>query len=447
MGKGGGKGGDAGPEEKAPAVAFTEVEVAKHAGRKDSWLVIDGNVYDVSNFAARHPGGTELFRAWVGRDASAPFHAFHPDPAVPRKYLPSLLKGSVAAVAAETTAEQDLEAVREHARQAGWFKPSIWFYSWNIASVLLLEACAWCLLAHVGTDWGTYSLAVLVLTVAQAQAGWLQHDFGHSSVLPTVAANKLMHCMVIGHFKGASSSWWNYRHFKHHSQPNIVKEDPDVNVPHLFLLGNVIPKDWGAKKKGIHTLYNYQHLYWWLLGPPLLLPTYFIYDNLTHLLKTRDLYDFAWLVSFFVRWHFQFSPLLGGLKGMFGLYFAMRFVESHWFTWVTQMNHIPMDIDFHKGPAKGASKQWLQLQLESTLNVFPGAFNDWFTGHLNYQIEHHLIPTMPRHNYHKIKPLIEELCAKHGLPYREKTLLGAMGDIVASMKSSGELWLEAYHLD
>ena len=131
---------------------------------------------------------------------------------------------------------------------------------------------------------------------------------------------------------------------------------------------------------------------------------------------------------------------------MFGLYFSMRFIESHWFTWVTQMSHIPMDIDFHKGPGS-KSKAWIRLQLESTVNVHPGIFNDWFTGHLSYQIEHHLLPTMPRHNYAKVRPLIQELCAKHGIEYRSKTLLGAMADIVASMKASGALWLEAYHLE
>ena len=377
MGKGAGKGGDAGGPGgggviKSAAVTSVD-EVSQHSAKLDSWLIIDGNVYDVSSFEARHPGGRELFRPWAGRDASAPFHAFHPDQEKPRKYLASLLKGPAEPSSRTTTPEEDLQALRKHAQEQGWFKPSVFFYAWNVASVVALEVCAWYVLANVGTDWASYALAVLLLTIAQAQAGWLQHDFGHSSVFPTVAANKLMHCIIIGHLKGASSSWWNYRHFRHHSQPNIVKEDPDLNVPHLFLLGNVVPKEWAAKKRGIHSLYNYQHLYWWLIGPPLLLPTYFHYDVLTYLARTRNVYDFAWLISFFVRWHFQFSPLLGGVTGMFGLYFAVRFVESHWFTWVTQMNHIPMDIDHHKGPKQGDSKEWIRLQLESTLNVHPGA--------------------------------------------------------------------------
>jgi fatty acid desaturase len=463
MGKGSGRGGDSGSSPPAlPPAKISHSELQKHASDKDAWLLIDGQVYDVSSFQHRHPGGLELLGPWAGRDASAPFHAFHPEPAVPQKYLPSLLlvKGRRAAPLSEAVAdddcasaggsstsptpEEDLEKVRAYASRQGWFEPSVFFYTWNLTFIVLLEAVAWYVLAYVGAGWAQLAVATMLLATSQVQAGFLQHDFGHSSVFTTRKANKLMHCLIIGHFKAASSSWWDYRHFRHHSQPNIVDEDPDIDVPYLFLLGDVIPQKTGHEKTGFHTLYHYQHLYWWLIGPPLFLPLYVHLDVLMYLLRTRNWYDLALSFSFFARWHLQFSPLLG-VSGMCGLYLAARFVESHWFTWCTQMSHLPMDIDFHKGA--GDSKAWIRLQLESTVNVHPSFFNDWFTGHLNFQIEHHLMPTMPRHNYRKVKPLIEDLCRKHNIRYRSKTLLGAMGDIVAAMKTSGQLWLEAYHLD
>ena len=57
-------------------------------------------------------------------------------------------------------------------------------------------------------------------------------------------------------------------------------------------------------------------------------------------------------------------------------------MESHWFVWVTQMNHIPMEVDTDH------QRDWLPMQLQATCNVEPTLFNSWFTGHLNYQIEH-----------------------------------------------------------
>jgi len=65
------------------------------------------------------------------------------------------------------------------------------------------------------------------------------------------------------------------------------------------------------------------------------------------------------------------------------LFFSLfRFIESHWFVWVTQMSHIPMKVDTDK------KDDWFTSQLNSTCNVDQGIFNDWFTGHLNFQIEH-----------------------------------------------------------
>ena len=62
-----------------------------------------------------------------------------------------------------------------------------------------------------------------------------------------------------------------------------------------------------------------------------------------------------------------------------------RIIESHWFVWVTQSNHIPMDIEDDK------ERCWFQAQIHTTCNVEANYFNTWFTGHLNYQVEHQLV--------------------------------------------------------
>ena len=48
---------------------------------------------------------------------------------------------------------------------------------------------------------------------------------------------------------------------------------------------------------------------------------------------------------------------------------------------------------------------------------------DWFLGGLNYQIEHHLFPSMPRPNLRLAQPLVREHCARIGLPYTETGLV------------------------
>lgn len=41
--------------------------------------------------------------------------------------------------------------------------------------------------------------------------------------------------------QGASANWWNHRHFQHHAKPNIFSKDPDVNMLHVFVLGEWQP--------------------------------------------------------------------------------------------------------------------------------------------------------------------------------------------------------------
>eukprot|EP00456_Euglypha_rotunda_P078162 TRINITY_DN745_c0_g1_i5.p1 TRINITY_DN745_c0_g1~~TRINITY_DN745_c0_g1_i5.p1 ORF type:complete len:105 (+),score=7.21 TRINITY_DN745_c0_g1_i5:43-315(+) len=47
----------------------------------------------------------------------------------------------------------------------------------------------------------------------------------------------------------------------------------------------------------------------------------------------------------------------------------------------------------------------------------PGIFTDWICGGLNYQIEHHLFPSIPRHNLYTVSHLVKRFCKDHDLPY------------------------------
>ena len=64
---------------------FPAEEVAKHDQEGDAWIVIDDEVYDVSKFAALHPGGRAILQNEAGTDASALFRRYHA-PAVLQKY-------------------------------------------------------------------------------------------------------------------------------------------------------------------------------------------------------------------------------------------------------------------------------------------------------------------------------------------------------------------------
>lgn len=49
---------------------YTRAEVATHKRSHDLWIIIHGKVYDVTKWAAKHPGGTRIIRHYGGEDAS-----------------------------------------------------------------------------------------------------------------------------------------------------------------------------------------------------------------------------------------------------------------------------------------------------------------------------------------------------------------------------------------
>ncbi|KAM4572781.1 acyl-CoA Delta-4 desaturase-like [Odontesthes bonariensis] len=442
MGSGGQQTESGEPDSGRDAGVYGWEEVQKHCSRSDRWLVINRKVYNVTQWCKRHPGGSLVISHYAGEDATEAFNAFHPDQRFVQKFLRPLLIGELAATEPSQDHNknaaiiQDFDALRVQAEKEGHFQAKPLFFCLHLGHILLLEALAWLIVWLWGTSWTLTLLCSMLLATAQAQAGWLQHDFGHLSVFKKSRWNHMMHKFVFGHLKGASANWWNHLHFRHHAKPNILSKDPDVNLSGIFVLGTTQPVEYGIKK--IKFLpYNHQHQYFFLVGPPLLIPIVFNIQTLRSMISRRDWVDLALVVSYHLRNIFCYVPLYG-LFGSLALNLFARFLESHWFVWVSQMNHLPMQIDHER------HKDWLTMQLQATCNVEQSSFNDWFSGHLNFQIEHHLFPTMPRHNYHLVAPQVRALCDKHGIPYQMKTLWQAMTDVFRSLKTSGDLWLDAY---
>ncbi|EXJ88708.1 cytochrome b5 [Capronia coronata CBS 617.96] len=76
---------------------FTPAEVAKHTAKADDgmYIIIDGSVYDVTNFVDEHPGGAKILKRVAGKDASKQFWKYHNE-SVLKKYGPKLKIGEVA---------------------------------------------------------------------------------------------------------------------------------------------------------------------------------------------------------------------------------------------------------------------------------------------------------------------------------------------------------------
>uniref|UniRef100_A0A452J7S0 Cytochrome b5 heme-binding domain-containing protein n=1 Tax=Gopherus agassizii TaxID=38772 RepID=A0A452J7S0_9SAUR len=381
--------------------------------QQKQWLVIDRKVYDIGQFYQQHPGGAQIISHYAGQDATDAFTAFHANNALVRKYMSSLLIGELAQD--QTSMEpsknkllvEDFRELRATIERMGLLNPNGLFFFLIFLQILLLEAASWITLWYFGTSLLPFLISAVLLTTSLTQAGFLQHDLGHLSVFRKPKWNQVVHMFVIGQLMGLSASWWKLTHDQHHAKPNCICKDPDLSMHStLFTLGKVPSVELGMKKKKFMP-YNHQHKY------------FFGHD------------------FFYIRFFLTYEPLLG-VKSLLGFYLLLRVLESIWFILLFFMSHIPMNIDYDK------NLDWFSTQLQATCNVDQSLFNDWFTGHQNFQMEHHLFPTMPRYNCWKVAPLVKSLCAKHSIEYQCKPLLTAFADIVHSLKDSGELWLDAY---
>lgn len=101
---------------------------------------------------------------------------------------------------------------------------------------------------------------------------------------------------------------------------------------------------------------------------------------------------------------------LGTWSAAIGFCFLSEVMSGLMLSFVFIQNHNSMEI-------YSTPKDFYTSQIISTRDVRFSAFHDWFTGGLNVQIEHHLFPTMPRHNLWKIAKEVQGICEKHGLTY------------------------------
>ncbi|PYH95375.1 cytochrome b5-like heme binding domain-containing protein [Aspergillus ellipticus CBS 707.79] len=74
---------------------FTPADVASHnSPDKGLYIIIDNNVYDVTQFVDEHPGGAKILKRVAGKDASKQFWKYHNE-SVLKKYTPKLKIGEV----------------------------------------------------------------------------------------------------------------------------------------------------------------------------------------------------------------------------------------------------------------------------------------------------------------------------------------------------------------
>uniref|UniRef100_A0A061QVR6 Delta8-fatty-acid desaturase n=1 Tax=Tetraselmis sp. GSL018 TaxID=582737 RepID=A0A061QVR6_9CHLO len=395
-------------------------ELSKHSTESDLWVAIDGKAYDLTNWIDKHPGGLQTIRMSAGRDMTDEFEAYHPG--YVRNFLPRFYVGEM-----ETKHRKDLPSYQVAHRQlvktfrdAGMYETDYFFYAKRAAlmAVLLAAGVFLALKGHVAPS------AVLIAAFWQ-QAAFIGHDAGHSGITHVRKLDNLIGLVAGNLCNGIGISWWKNTHNVHHIMTNSADHDPDIQHLPVFAIserffGSLFSKYHSAAMVFDETtkrLVSYQHLYW---IPVLCLAKWTLYGQSIFFLCTSKsyvplMYEALTLAAYFT-WvgalALQFSTWAQTAAFVFLSHAAfgvlhLQITCSHWTS--ETYEGIPEDGEF------------LKVQLQGTTNWSCPRWLDWFHGGLQFQIEHHCFPRMPRHNLRRVSEILKGVCEEHGLPYRSPT--------------------------
>ncbi|HEY2522672.1 MAG TPA: acyl-CoA desaturase [Streptosporangiaceae bacterium] len=335
----------------------------------------------------------------------------------------------------QTTDEPGSEyaALSRLIRQAGLLKRRRAWYAWRVAGTAAALAVAWALFALVGDSWWQLAVAVF-LAVVFAQLGFLGHDAGHRQIFATRRSNYVLGVACGNLAIGLSYGWWVAKHNRHHANPNTEGEDPDIMIGVLAFSGGRARAAAGLRR----LIFRYQA---WLLVPMLLLEAAALHGSSIRALASSGprsarairsrpaeisllaLHFAAYLAAVFL----VLSPVKAVVfilvqQGLFGFYLGCSFAPNHKGMPVLQ---------------PGERIGFLPRQVLTSRNVRGGWLTDTALGGLNYQVEHHLFPSMPRPNLRRAQPLVAAFCAERGVPYTESSLLGSYAQALRHLNRVG----------
>lgn len=352
-------------------------------------LQVNTRMYDVTDFPEKHPGGAEIINAWKdGDDITEAFREFHHGMDLPHEFLQELssTRAPPPPHPQESTFMNEIGHLRRIFVMEGLFRPSMAYYTRKCVELFGLLAV------------GYVFRSAFVLGLAMQQAGWLGHDIIHRQVARGDTARRALSLVVGAFILGMTPSWWKRKHSLHHAKPNVEGVDQDIDTKPVV--------DWFPSST------SYQHIYLWCL-----LPFTKVSWSLQSLMVEGTLLEKALVVLHYV----MFLKYVGWTVTLMteiwaGFLISVVFIQSH-------TGLAP--------PGEGGTQSFYASQIHTSRNISPDAFTTWLTGGLNYQIEHHMFPSLPRHAYSAVAPRVRALCVAKGLPYRcEKSLMSSTFEVM-----------------
>ncbi|WP_222850935.1 fatty acid desaturase family protein [Phytoactinopolyspora mesophila] len=305
-------------------------------------------------------------------------------------------------------------------RAAGLLRRRYAYYWTKIIGTIAAFAGIWVVFAFLGDSWFQLVLAA-GLGVVLAQLTFLGHDSAHRQIFASHHWNDWTARVLSGLFVGLSHGWWMNKHSRHHANPNKEGADPDIG-PSAFAFTPTVAQN----RRGLTARLTRWQGYF---VPLILFMGLALHIASIQRLMHRQQLKHRWWEAVFITGRFggyvtvlllvlppgKAAAFFGVQMALFGLLLGGAFAPNH-----VGMPIVPPDLKI----------DFLQRQVLMSRNIAGGRLTSFAMGGLNYQIEHHLFPNMPRPNLRRAQPLVREHCAKHNIHYTETSLAGAYRVIV-----------------
>jgi fatty acid desaturase len=321
----------------------------------------------------------------------------------------------------------DYAELSRQVKQAGLLERRRSRYAWRITVTALLLAAGWAAFVLVGDSWWQLAVAAF-LAVMFTQIGFLGHDAGHRQIAGSRRVSYILGVLLGNLGIGLSYGWWVAKHNRHHAHPNTVGADPDIAMSVLAFT----PAQAHASRGLARLVFRYQA---YLFFPLLLGEAASVHVASIRALASRKsrarpaetVLLTVHLAGYLAVVFLVLSPVKAVVfilvqQGLFGLYLGASFAPNH--------KGMPI-LD------EGDRSDFLRRQVLTSRNVRGGWLTDLALGGLNYQVEHHLFPSMPRPNLRRSQPLIREFCRQRDLPYCETSLAGSYAQALRHLGTVG----------
>ncbi|CAL8112301.1 unnamed protein product [Orchesella dallaii] len=376
--------------------------------KKPLEILYDGYYYDVTDFVRRHPGGREIigFFTHPNEDATIPMQQFHSRAFDKVEGILKALKRRPATETIEISSEEkkiltknkalteDFTTLYLELKAEGLFEPSYSHMAYRLTEMLLLVLLGLYFITGYSHFW-IKVMGCLFFSLGQIRLTWIMHEGGHHSLTGNPKHDRKLQSYLYGILFGWSGINWRRHHNLHHAMTQRLKRDIDLDLAPAFLVNINALED----SKG-RTTFFYRHQF--ILSPILSVGMgfYFIWETWKSLIKYRVPGEiFAIGLHYLGVYYVGFWPCL-----------ISYILAQSYFTFNIGLSHTHL-------PVTNKPTHWVEHGLVHTVDVEHRPWCDWWMGYLNYQIEHHLFPTMPQFRNKLAVSRVRALAQKHGLPY------------------------------